>query len=627
MSLIKKILGSAVLGLSLATSSFAGEPASNPEETYKRVFQDEENKIRTPQERKDFAKKLFAESQKDENKALEECLEDHAIDNLRKINDKEAYEIIIQIHQDDLKDFPKEKDKYLNLIIQDATKLAEVLPWNERDAKLKAYEFIGDAYLALGEVHERKGEFDKAVLAFEKAVSTFRYQCSKNEKANESSKRVDENRNFLSRAAELKQSDALYKKLIEDFEREGNEKFTPNGLRDSYVRTLVEDISQKNPKNLVDRILECVVEDELETPGVMLAARVKITKGGIDYWDALEAYGQKAKQVMAEKGKAPEFNLEKTLQLARKFDELAKKEPRRYSRAELMKNAHGLYTAVGKNAQEGSLASLEARKMVVSLEEELKKYGDTELKLAIGPEIPAGAVLYMTFDEGTIVTGDGIDERTKAIINEGRGKKWFVKDLSKKGNHGVINGEFAGDTQTGKPIIYNRPEDVPAKYDLALVVGPSGKQGDYAMYFAGKKGYVEVKDEDSLDLKKFEIDVNFLLKNNNGRLIAVLNKGDSQRRNYTIYAVYETKICNGFFEYNQGENALCEGAILNLNDWYSLKYDFDGKTQNLHINSGKFSKTPGNVKICINTDPLTLGLSCDKSFLEGLIDKISIKSF
>ena len=441
MSLIKKILGNIVLGLSLAAApSFSGEPVANPEETYKRIFQDEENKVRTPQERKDFAKKLFAESQKDENKALEECLEDHAINNLRKINDKEAYEIILQIHQDDLKDFPNEKDKYLNLIIQDATKLAEVLPWNERDTKFKAYEFVGDAYIALGDVHERKGEFDKAVTAFDKAVNTFRYQCSKNEKANESSKRVDENRNFLSKAAEFKQSDALYRKLIEDFEKEGNEKFTPNGLKDSYVRALVEEISQKNPKNLVDRILECVVEDELETPGVMLAARVKITKGGIDYWDALEAYGQKAKQVMAEKGKAPEFNLEKALQLARKFDEFAKKDPRRYSRAELMKNAHGLYTAIGKNAQEGSLASLEAKKMVASLEEELKKFGDTELKLAIGHEIPAGAVLYMTFDEGTIVTGDGIDERTKAIINEGRGKKWFVKDLSGKGNHGLWNG-------------------------------------------------------------------------------------------------------------------------------------------------------------------------------------------
>ena len=89
--------------------------------------------------------------------------------------------------------------------------------------------------------------------------------------------------------------------------------------------------------------------------------------------------------------------------------------------------------------------------------------------------MPEGAVLYMTFDEGTVVYQNG---------------RWIVKDLSRKGNHGIVHGRFAGDVRTGKPLVFRTSEDVPAEYDLALVRGPSGKPKDYAMYFAGKNGYI-----------------------------------------------------------------------------------------------------------------------------------------
>jgi len=123
-----------------------------------------------------------------------------------------------------------------------------------------------------------------------------------------------------------------------------------------------------------------------------------------------------------------------------------------------------------------------------------------------GMLIPEGSVLYMSFDEDTIVKGTGIDEKTNKIINEGQGDNWYVKDLSGKGNHGVIHGMFPG------LKVYDSHEQVPPAYDLALVKGPSGKPNDWAMYFAGKEGYVEIpRRNDSFDFGTDDFDVSLMV--------------------------------------------------------------------------------------------------------------------
>jgi len=115
------LAGAFLVGIAGTSAAFGGE---KEEAMFRRLYGEQERVVNQSRDKKKhlaFGKNLVAESRKQGIlHAWEESLEDHAIEHLRKSGQKEAYEVILQIHKDDIQDFPDDTSKYLRLMIQDA---------------------------------------------------------------------------------------------------------------------------------------------------------------------------------------------------------------------------------------------------------------------------------------------------------------------------------------------------------------------------------------------------------------------------------------------------------------------------------------------------------------------------
>lgn len=481
MNKVFQYLACALLGVAGASTAFGGE---KEEAAFRRIYGAQEQTVTTSRDKKkhlEFGKKLVADSRKQGvSQAWEESLEDHAIEHLRQSGQKEAYEVILQIHKDDMQDFPDDTSKYLRLMIQDARTLLKKISFKDKTNKKEVQQFIADTHNSLADVLEQKGAYAEAATQFGSASSKYR-SLRDYDKSRESSLRATENKKF--QTAEDRQKDLEkraqrgdkkahlavgverfkqgeydkakqhflhadgaedYLKIIALLTTNPNERVTPNGIGESAFRDLKTKNERKNTEGLVDLILQFTKESTLRRTAVVAAGKINYNEA--DRWDYLTGFSSTAENFMDREGKTPDFDLQKTIQAARLFEDVAKKEERRYVKAGLLGKSFGLYTVVKREAKEGTLESTEANTKVATLEKELARYGGVKVGglelVAAGPKIPKGAVLYMTFDRGSIVQGDIKDGK---IV---KGDTWIVKDLSGKGNHGVIY----GNAQTGQGI-------------------------------------------------------------------------------------------------------------------------------------------------------------------------------
>ncbi len=247
-----------------------------------------------------------------------------------------------------------------------------------------------------------------------------------------------------------------------------------------------------------------------------------------------------------------------------------------------------------------------------------------------------GAVLYMTFDEGTVVSGDGIDDKTKKILNEGNGKNWYVKDLSPKGNHGEIKGKFA--VKDGKPVVYKTFEegyDALDKWDLFLVKGQSGKPGDYAMGFGARQGYILIPNSEG----KGTLEDHFV--NKSFKIALDVNPKDKQKPYATLFTNEDTQspypgICihyyGGKFEFTVVANSIRNLIRINppkSESWSNLNCSFDlNKHEGQILCEGSLAK---NSLINYNgssSKSFTIGTNPNKintSFFLGILDHLRIE--
>ncbi|MBD3248779.1 hypothetical protein GF336_01925 [Candidatus Woesearchaeota archaeon] len=628
--------GLAIAGVSFAlnTSLFADKA----EDTFKAIYSKQEKEVNESKDAKkhlEFGKKLFEESKN--NEILEEVLEEHAIMHLKK--HKDGYASIFEIHKDDMKDFSSEKDKYLKLIIDDAEELSKKLKYNDPNKK-EIHKFIADNYCLLGDILEENREYSSAAHAFKDAYNKFR-SLNDFKKLKELRKKRGENERFAkefsdlkgeklgiellkkgeySKAAEHLNED--YSSVIEFLTSDSDEKITSKGLTESYMKKTLEKIKDRDKKGLSELIKPyCLVKDLRDEVVVSLSMLDKETD-----WNYIDNFGEKIKKYFEDNAKTPGFDVEKGIGTARLFDSWASSEERRFVKRDLMLKTLELYTEIGKNLndKEGNtkaeeLALIEASKKVDSLGKELEKYkgveiGDLEMNLAGDVKIPKGCVLYMSFDKDTVFKKDG---------------KWYVKDLSGKGNHGEIKGKFAG------LKVYDSSEKVPAEYDLALVKGHSRKFGDSAMYFAGKKGYVEVKDDDSLDFGKdidFTLSGYFNLKNSRVNHCAILdNRSNKLPYQGFIISIDRERLAGGIRDFKMETIKTCGKVSLTNNIWSKFRVVYErNKDLILYINSVKCgSKSISHIDNINVEGKMVIGAPSKEStlnYFNGFLDKLTISN-
>lgn len=257
----------------------------------------------------------------------------------------------------------------------------------------------------------------------------------------------------------------------------------------------------------------------------------------------------------------------------------------------------------------------------------------------IGLKVPEGSVLFMTYDKGTIVKGTGIDEKTNKIINEGQGDIWYVKDLSEKGNHGVIHGKFA--VENGKPIIYDSFEEGyndSRNWDLFLVQG-TDSANDYDMGFAGREGYVEILNKNEL-YKITNLEISLMLNTDYTyqKWTDIISKW-SDKNNYR-------KDCFSFgfmknssfprFSIQTSSNMvetyrLVSNTSLSDGEWHSLKSSLKEGILKLYLDSDVVSnkKIPSNKEINQIKGPIIIGKhnNPNEGKFKGSLDIINMNSY
>lgn len=382
---LKKLFGSLVLGAALAFGANAQETPSTTEQmmVYDRVYGAEEDKVKTAKEHFEFGKKLAEESRK--NQALEYIFEAHALAHLEKAGKAdliESYNERLKIHEDNIQDFPDEKTKYLELIVADAEDLLKKLSTSDKENKDNVYLRLANTSFKLGNIFEEEMKYRKAVNAFYNAESKFKtVKDPKN--ASIASKRAKENAKFAD-------EDDSFRKLA------ASENLTPDDRFNIGVEYF-----RRGEHGLAKKFLDSQFGDK-----------------GNSYLAAIEVIENKNQKI------------EDVVAAARLFEERSRNEKRTGVKAILLSNALSSYNKINSIAQSGSLEATEASSMVGKLKEELEKCGSVNGLEAIASsspstpssaKIPAGAVLYMSFDKNTIQNG-------------------FVRDLSGNNNHGKING-------------------------------------------------------------------------------------------------------------------------------------------------------------------------------------------
>jgi tetratricopeptide (TPR) repeat protein len=621
ISRLVKIIGGALLGLSIAVRALAGPPITKEQRgAFKRLFGDEQAQVDKSNDRNKhfaFGKKLFEESQKPKN-PLEEVLEENAIKHLKRSGKNEGYEMVLAIHKDDISDFPEDKVEYLRLMLNDAKELLKRIPFKEKKKKSEIQTFIADTYFALADALEQQGDYEGATKKFNDAVNTYRF-ARKYDKSRESANRAKENSGFKVLQTKLKNLEGLVKKgdkkanlelglemfkkgeyekakecfsngdnagaylAVTDFLTSNpNERVTPKGVKESQVKELVDKISKRDSKGLIDIIGELTAEPELEAKAVVSAGMVHYDN--ID-WNYLRGFGNDVSAYMGREGRASGFNLEKSLKAARLFDELAKDEKRRYVRAGLLKGAFDLYTLVSKKAEEGSIEAAEAKKMVASLEKELEKYKGVKVKgLELAEEQPSfrgpkGCVLYMPFDKNTIVR---------------QGNKLIIRDLSGNGHDGAV-------------------------YGAKLVKGKVGE----GLSFDGKDDYVDLGKPDSLNFKgsdSFTICVWVKVEGTYRVHLPFVMKGDRQ------FGLKSKNNLFRFFVYDTTWQEAIADTTITLNQWYHLVGRVSGSELTLSVN-GKKQIDTGTIHSKINDDGHDVNIgrnSQSNNFFNGIIDEVRV---
>lgn len=468
----------------------------------------------------------LAKNEKSKKTPMEELLEDKALEYLRqskKSNASEAMNLILEVHSSDIKYKPNEKGQYLKSIIKDANDLLKQVKSKKYSDQRRAINgLLGDTHFVWGDILEREATFskdkpDEISIQYKKASEEFKESAEnykdakKKEKYNEAISRRKANEDHAEFMLKLvsKIKNPKGKKDIEDLGIEllkrgkyekamsafkkagkkngdlsvaeymlnsGTERKTPKGITESQVEEYKEKVAGHDSKGLVDLIGKFSIEPDLKDEAILACGKVEAKD-----WDYLTTFGAKLENFLNANSEFKGAKLEDMMKAAIKFSSLAEKEDRLYMKTELLKRSLIQYRNVLGKAQEGSTEHTEATAMIPNLEAELEKYNVDIPALAVNVEpkvkVPKNAVLYMTFDEGTIVYDKKI-------------KKWIVKDLSVKNNHGIIHGKFA--SKNGRPIIYTSEEDVPDGFDMALIKSPSGNKGDYAIYNSGKGGYIVI---------------------------------------------------------------------------------------------------------------------------------------
>ncbi len=228
-------------------------------------------------------------------------------------------------------------------------------------------------------------------------------------------------------------------------------------------------------------------------------------------------------------------------------------------------------------------------------------------------KVDPNAALFMTYDKGTIVKGEIKDG------NIVEGDKWIVMDLSKLGNHGYIIGNFGG------LKVYDKPENIPEEYDLALIKGPSGKPDDWAMYFAGKKGKIEIKVDP----------INF----NKGLTLSTsvkMDKRTSIKKHFYFIELAPLKavlraLNQGTYDFYMGDSNN-DGGVKCVSStkvefggpWNCIRGTWDGKHSSIYVNNKleKKIKFEGDIK---EISTIILGIYNEGfNSLKGCIDETSI---
>jgi hypothetical protein len=588
----KKTLLSIVLSAGMAYSSLFGQDNTELEAGRARMAQ-----IANDQSNKEVHKEI-------------------ALKHFRSSLSLEGVDEAIRIHKSYMESNPMDEMKYLDSIVSEydlALSLVNRQISDFRERREKREEITAKknkVLLHLAHRSERAGEHLKAVDYF-RSLGDHR-SANNNITWARGVENIEKRKDHLTGYERIKQGNPFEaRKYLVGPEHETLLKvLDPSDEPGKSLKSFRDHVSKKDKTGLEEKIAiiaSCLPEDSLRKDAVMLSS--SLYNKNYD-WDSLAKFGDMASQY----AKQDTVTVKDVFKTADQLMNIASRDPRPFVRANLIKQVEQLYLRV---AQMDTDVKTKASALMAI--EKLPKVELTELPslddlmiAGLNYNIPKGAVLFMTFDAGTIVSGDGIQKGN--ILNKGKGRNWYVKDLSGEGNHGLINGNFA--VRDGKPIVYDRHEDVPAEYDLALVKGPSGKRDDHAMYFAGKNGWVEVGDDLNSYLKNdfyFLIKTKSLLSSNNNFIFGTTNP----RLYLNLYRDY---LSVGFKDIpNQRSDFR---AV--LNEWQNLNLKFDKTGINIVVNEKPSNRSFEYSSINLDENIFIGGLNGTNYRYIGIIDEFLV---